>query len=456
MILSQVLQGQPGSAATSQGEQSAVPLIEDEGAFLKAWSEQPREGDSKWRSVDGEDEVEQAGEDTELPDDVMSEGGLVVTNDAQRTTTNRNENSDQPIDGSIGEVGALAHPLPQMSAPPTRAPHGDLPEPDRISKNVKDHRSQVNIGQASQHLSTSAELADSKESTDVQTFQGVTDKQVLNAQVQAQPSTGNHSKTTELAHADPVELAKTTPPSTMNGLTTFQPKAVLQRDVQANELHPPRSEFSIAPNGSSFQFGLTNNRPPSATITNAFVAPDLFMNVVGEANSVLGHVSLLGAIEELSEELVLNSTTSVSLSNSAMNAANTVKTAAPTVVQQIAAALAQSSGQSTQIALNPEELGRVRISLSSNEAGLVVNIVAERPETADLMRRNIDSLLQDFSELGYDNPTFDFQSDGDTDGESPSKQSPTSSDGMSADVVLTQPEISTPRHTASSGLDLKL
>lgn len=81
---------------------------------------------------------------------------------------------------------------------------------------------------------------------------------------------------------------------------------------------------------------------------------------------------------------------------------------APHVAQQIATALAQGGVETTQISLNPEELGRVRISLSTSETGLTVSILAERPETADLMRRNMDSLLKEFAELGYDNPSFTF------------------------------------------------
>lgn len=155
-------------------------------------------------------------------------------------------------------------------------------------------------------------------------------------------------------------------------------------------------------------------------------------------------------------DMGLSQTVMTQLSTSGLVAAGTVRTGHPTVVQQIAAALSQSSGQSTQIALNPEELGRVRISVVSSEAGLVVNIVAERPETADMMRRNIDSLLQDFSDLGYENPTFDFQDDGNREEDNTSDTLAQTSDGMTAEVSLNAPLSSTPRMTASGGLDLKL
>ncbi|WP_407691741.1 flagellar hook-length control protein FliK [Pseudooctadecabacter jejudonensis] len=121
------------------------------------------------------------------------------------------------------------------------------------------------------------------------------------------------------------------------------------------------------------------------------------------------------------------------------------------VAQQLAAALTQAQGAATQITLNPEELGTVRLSLSAGEAGIVVNIVAERPETADLMRRNIDSLLQEFADMGYDNPSFSF--DGSNQDDHPPEERLPSPAGpqISPDVSIPQP-----LRQPGGGLDLKL
>lgn len=61
-----------------------------------------------------------------------------------------------------------------------------------------------------------------------------------------------------------------------------------------------------------------------------------------------------------------------------------------------------------ELTLNPAELGRVRISLTPGDAGIVVTIVAERPETLDMMRRHVDTLAQDFLGLGYGRAEFNF------------------------------------------------
>lgn len=78
------------------------------------------------------------------------------------------------------------------------------------------------------------------------------------------------------------------------------------------------------------------------------------------------------------------------------------------VAQQLAVTVTQTAGQPTEIALNPEELGRVRMSMSVTDGTLVLQINAERPETTELLRRHIDTLAQEFRNMGYSDVSFDF------------------------------------------------
>ncbi len=78
------------------------------------------------------------------------------------------------------------------------------------------------------------------------------------------------------------------------------------------------------------------------------------------------------------------------------------------IAPQIAAVLSSGKQGTTEIALNPEELGKVRIQLSGVDQTMTVAILAERPETADLMRRHIDTLVQEFRALGYTDVRFEF------------------------------------------------
>jgi len=82
------------------------------------------------------------------------------------------------------------------------------------------------------------------------------------------------------------------------------------------------------------------------------------------------------------------------------------------VASQVMDALSNAQSKKIEIALNPEELGRVRMVLSTTDAGISVSIVAERPETLDLMRRHIGQLTEEFRNLGYVDIGFDFSGNG--------------------------------------------
>ena len=79
------------------------------------------------------------------------------------------------------------------------------------------------------------------------------------------------------------------------------------------------------------------------------------------------------------------------------------------MAQQMAVALTQSGDGTTEIALSPRELGHVRLTLTSTDTTVSLTIVAERPETAELLRRNLDALGQEFRALGFGSVSFSFQ-----------------------------------------------
>ncbi|AMY68060.1 flagellar hook-length control protein FliK [Frigidibacter mobilis] len=80
----------------------------------------------------------------------------------------------------------------------------------------------------------------------------------------------------------------------------------------------------------------------------------------------------------------------------------------PALGAQLAAAAARFPDRPVELTLSPEELGRVRLTLATSEVGLVLAVTAERPETLDLMRRNIDQLARDFREIGFSDLSFSF------------------------------------------------
>lgn len=75
---------------------------------------------------------------------------------------------------------------------------------------------------------------------------------------------------------------------------------------------------------------------------------------------------------------------------------------------QLADKMPATAGQPVEITLAPEELGKVRMTIWATDGGLTLQLVADRPETLDLMRRHIDQLAQDFRDMGFERLSFSF------------------------------------------------
>ncbi len=130
------------------------------------------------------------------------------------------------------------------------------------------------------------------------------------------------------------------------------------------------------------------------------------------------------------------------------------------IPQQLAQAMHRNPDRPVEIALNPAELGRVRMTLTASETGIVVSILADRPETLELMRRNINDLSESFSDLGYEDIAFAFGQN-----ENPSDASGDEQPGKTEVLSLdlgehendTAHPADKPRSTvATDGIDLRL
>ena len=127
------------------------------------------------------------------------------------------------------------------------------------------------------------------------------------------------------------------------------------------------------------------------------------------------------------------------------------------VIRQIAESVARGIDHRVELTLAPEELGRVRLTLVTTEQGVTVSVQADRPDTLDLIRRNIDHLARDFRDLGYSAINFNF-------GEKPQDRGQPEPQGPLAEPNADDPHNHlrpTPRAAAqlyvvSGGLDLRL
>lgn len=148
---------------------------------------------------------------------------------------------------------------------------------------------------------------------------------------------------------------------------------------------------------------------------------------------------------------------SVATTGIMMPASFDVSIARPETVRNAAAyaveVLTREPGKVVEIALNPEELGRVRMALSQSDAGVTVVITSERPETLELMRRHIEQLSQEFMKLGYEQASFEFNCEGSGgDDRSPKNGDP----GTDTTGEASETQHIMPTRLMQTGLDLRL
>lgn len=124
------------------------------------------------------------------------------------------------------------------------------------------------------------------------------------------------------------------------------------------------------------------------------------------------------------------------------------------VGDQVAQAVRQASGGPVEITLNPEELGRVRMHLATGDQGVTLIVTAERPETLDLMRRNIDQLAAEYREMGFGTMQFSFGQEGAGGQHSDPGQGKTMSSPHLAEAPV--PDATRPLTSVTTGMDIRI
>lgn len=131
--------------------------------------------------------------------------------------------------------------------------------------------------------------------------------------------------------------------------------------------------------------------------------------------------------------------------------------ATPPAMEQVTTQLRQqittSSRQVIEIRLDPPELGRVLIQLSTHDQGVAAQITADRPETLELMRRHSELLAASLEDAGFANSNLDFQN-GDPDEKSAASDSSETWLTAAAPAEATQP--TTSGLAADGRLDIRL
>jgi hypothetical protein len=123
---------------------------------------------------------------------------------------------------------------------------------------------------------------------------------------------------------------------------------------------------------------------------------------------------------------------------------------------QITLAVGRAEDRRVEIRLDPPELGRVQIHLNPRDGGLQAVVIAERPETHDLLRRHADTLTRDLNAAGYDSVSLDFTAGGQP---TPGRdEAPVPEPGYVATPAAAQEQAAAApaRRGGASGLDVRL
>lgn len=264
-------------------------------------------------------------------------------------------------------------------------------------------------------------------------------------------------------------VAPTPPPTPVVASTAFSLTAQRMMDAQqaadAGQEAPRFDETATTPSADT-----PANPKASSTPTAAERGAELFANAIDVATR---QIAIEGDLRP--QELEMTSFYGGSDSTSARldqlsqldPLTQTSRVELPArLAAQIADVARQLPDGPIEISLSPEELGKVKLTFQVSENGAMnVVVAAERPETLEFMRRNIDSLLAEFSDLGYEGSSFQFQQDdqsGSGDNANPSGASRASGgidtvEGVDASMAATNASAPVRLHLdGTSGMDLRL
>ncbi len=132
-------------------------------------------------------------------------------------------------------------------------------------------------------------------------------------------------------------------------------------------------------------------------------------------------------------------------------------TSTPPVATQISAQLpaliTKAEKQTIELRLDPPELGRVTIHLTTNDQQVTAQIIADRPDTVDLMRRHAELLTATLARAGFSQADLSFQQGQSQGGKEGFSQFQTAANLTEAD----EPALASPPSASLDGrLDIRL
>lgn len=150
---------------------------------------------------------------------------------------------------------------------------------------------------------------------------------------------------------------------------------------------------------------------------------------------------------------------SIKIERQTVDIAQPSRASAPTapVANQITAQLPQlltkAEKQTIELRLDPPELGRVTIHLTTNDQHVTAQVVAERADTIDLMRRHAELLTATLARAGFSQADLSFQQGQGQNDKAEFEQF----QGITGEFESDEPAVAAPTLTGQDGrLDIRL
>ncbi|WP_282120344.1 flagellar hook-length control protein FliK [Ruegeria atlantica] len=194
--------------------------------------------------------------------------------------------------------------------------------------------------------------------------------------------------------------------------SVFQPVGISPKETADLTVHPERHQRET-------------QRPPQSNLapqqtTNPDRAPSIAQLQMFAPEKTRAQTDA-PAFHEVEDVHALRADSPVSAGRDSVSSAQVMaqtarsETARAVAGQMAAVINTQPKSGSVEIALNPEELGRVSIMLNGRDDGLHLTISAERPETLEMMRRHLAVLEEEFKNFGLGDLSFDLGTSEDAD-----------------------------------------
>lgn len=129
---------------------------------------------------------------------------------------------------------------------------------------------------------------------------------------------------------------------------------------------------------------------------------------------------------------------------------------AEVVTQQVAQLVVSGASERAEILLSPAELGRLRFEITQRGEAVQVIVMAERPETLDLLRRNGEQLLTDLRAMGFAGSELGFGAWSGGERAAPDPAAFVENEDHFTDIAPPVRTAAAPLRAVGSGLDLRL